>query len=279
MERQGSEWPDQSQPRTRELCYARRMQDDLSEPERGLDWRVLFGLAVTVLWIGAGLFYLASIVGWEHFLSLPTADIGSFFEGAFAPLAFLWLVIGHFLQQREITANTRAISMQERSTRRLELHSRRDSYFKLLTLVQDQLGNIAALHYVSVFGPTGTGDISQEDFWHLRTEASTGDYALFIRRLISASFDIREDPEALQDLFFGTAIRRRHSENFERTFGRLLEAAEQVDQDNMLRGALMEGSAAGLLYRIIRHVSGAESMNPMSGRSDESAVRNATSPA
>jgi hypothetical protein len=106
------------------------------EDAQGLDWRILLGLSVTSIWIGAGLVYLTKVVGWRDFLSLPTADIGSFFEGAFAPLAFLWLVIGHFMQQKEITANTRAISMQERSTRRLELHSRRDSYFKLLTLVQ-----------------------------------------------------------------------------------------------------------------------------------------------
>ena len=108
-----------------------------------MDWRVAFGFGVTVTWITAGLFYLLGIVGWGNFVHLPTADIGSFLEGAFAPLAFLWLVIGHFMQQTEISANTRAIKLQEQSARRLELHSRQDSYFKLLTLVQEQLGGIA----------------------------------------------------------------------------------------------------------------------------------------
>jgi len=114
---------------------------------RDLDWRVVFGLLATTLWITAGFAYLLGVVGLDEFVHLPTADIGSFLEGAFAPLAFLWLVIGHFLQQREITANTKAIMVQEQSARRLELHSRRDSYFKLLTLVQDQLGVIASFHY------------------------------------------------------------------------------------------------------------------------------------
>jgi hypothetical protein len=211
--------------------------------------------------MAAGIYYLSAVVGWSAFLDLPTADIGSFFEGAFAPLAFLWLVIGHFLQQREITANTRAIAMQERSTRRLELHSRRDSYFKLLSLVQEQLGNIAAFHYISVFGPTGTGEISTDEFAQLRSESSTGDHALFIRRMLNAAVELRDDDAALRDLLYGTPIRIRHSESFKKTFGRLLEAAEAVDKDEMVRDALLEGSAAGLYYRALRHASGEEIMN------------------
>jgi hypothetical protein len=90
-----------------------------------IDWRIAFGLIVTVAWFTAGLIYLLGVVGWGRFVHLPTADIGSFLEGAFAPLAFLWLVIGHFMQQKEITANTKAINIQEQSARRLELHSAR----------------------------------------------------------------------------------------------------------------------------------------------------------
>ena len=53
-----------------------------------IDWRVAFGLSVTLLWISTGLLYLLQVVGWGNFVHLPTADIGSFLEGAFAPLAF-----------------------------------------------------------------------------------------------------------------------------------------------------------------------------------------------
>ncbi|WOJ93956.1 hypothetical protein R0135_02005 [Congregibacter variabilis] len=233
-----------------------------------MDWRILFGLTVTTLWMSTGIYYVTRVVGWTEFQSLPTADIGSFFEGAFAPLAFLWLVIGHFMQQKEITANTRATSMQEQSTRRLELHSRRDSYFKLLGLVQEQLGSIAGFHYLSVFGPTGNGEVSLEEFGTLRSEASTGDHSLFIRRMIGAAASNSDDDEFLKDMLYGTQIRARHSDNFKRTFGRLLEAAESVDTDEMLREALLQGSAAGLYYRIIRHVAGEEEMNPISGARD-----------
>jgi hypothetical protein len=161
-----------------------------------MDWRVAFGLGVTIIWISAGLFYLLGVVGGNNFVHLPTADIGSFLEGAFAPLAFLWLVIGHFMQQKEITANTKAITLQEQSARRLEVHSQRDSYFKLLNLVQEQLGATASFHYMSVCGPTGTGEISGEEFSDQRAQSSSGDHAWFIRKMIGLAVTNRDDPDA-----------------------------------------------------------------------------------
>tara|TARA_R110000823_G_scaffold210224_10_gene340520 strand:- start:1705 stop:2439 length:735 start_codon:yes stop_codon:yes gene_type:complete len=230
-----------------------------------MDWRVALGSVFTLIWIVAGLVYLLAMVGWSNFVHLPTADIGSFLEGAFAPLAFLWLVIGHFMQQSEISANTRAIKLQEQSARRLEIHSRQDSYFKLLNLVQEQLGGIAAFHFMSVAGPTGTGEISAEEFTEQRAIASTGDHAWFVRKMISLAISHREDPDAVHEIFFGTHIRTRHSESFRRTFKKLLDAAKEVDTDDMLADAVLNGSAQGLLYRIICHVCGDEGVEPFPG--------------
>src|SRR6056297_2179150 len=240
------------------------MDNEDTEAPR-LDWRILFGLTVTTVWMGTGIYYITRVVGWTEFQRLPTADIGSFFEGAFAPLAFLWLVIGHFMQQKEISANTRAIKLQEQSARRLEIHSRQDSYFKLLSLVQEQLGGIAGFHYLSVAGPTGTGDISADEFTEQRATASSGDHAWFVRKMISLTVERREDPAAMQDIFFGTDIRTRHSESFTRTFKKLLQAAEAVDTDDMLADAVLNGSAQGLLYRIICQVRGDEGVAPFPG--------------
>ncbi len=230
-----------------------------------LDWRIAFGLAVTLCWISAGLVYLLGIVGWNNFVYLPTADIGSFLEGAFAPLAFLWLVIGHFMQQKEITANTRAISIQEKSARRLEVHSQRDSYFKLHDLVQEQLGSIAAFHYMSVCGPTGTGEMTGEEFTDQRHRSVTGDTSFFIRKMIGLAVENREDRDKLHEIFYGTDIRRRHSDNFLRTFSKLLRNAEAVDTEDMVADALLNGSSAGLLYRVIQHVNGDEGIEPLMG--------------
>ncbi|MBK6737033.1 MAG: hypothetical protein IPG64_03615 [Haliea sp.] len=221
-----------------------------------MDWRVALGLSITILWFTAGLTYLLGIVGPNNFIHLPTADIGSFLEGAFAPLAFLWLVIGHFMQQKEISANTRAIKLQEQSARRLELHSRQDSYFKLLTLVQQQLGAIAGFHYMSVCGPTGTGEISAEEFTEQRAISATGDHAWFIRKMIALAIGDLRDKDIMHEIFFSTPIRTRHSENFVRTFAKLLKTAEEVDTDDMVADALLNGSAEGLYYRIIRSAKG-----------------------
>ena len=69
--------------------------------------------------------YLLGMVGWGRFVNLPTADIGSFLEGAFAPLAFLWLVIGYFLQKKELRQNTDAMKMQFVEIQRLLRRARK----------------------------------------------------------------------------------------------------------------------------------------------------------
>ncbi|NND81289.1 MAG: hypothetical protein HKN50_02545 [Gammaproteobacteria bacterium] len=230
-----------------------------------IDWRVMMGIILTSVWIMTGLIYLLGIVGWAEFVALPTADIGSFLEGAFAPLAFLWLVIGHFMQQTEISANTRAIMIQEQSAKRQELHSRRDSYFKLLGLIQDQLGAIAGFHYMSVCGPTGTGEMSTEEFANLRGEAAAGDASIFTRKMISLLSQYREDPQQVEEILFGTEIRTRHSNNFVDTFAKLLRNAESVDHDDMVVNAVLFGSPSGMYYRIIRAAQGKEELNPLTG--------------
>lgn len=236
----------------------------MNEKNNQWDWRILLGSILTAVWISAGLIYLLGKVGWADFVDLPTGDIGSFLEGAFAPLAFLWLVIGHFMQQSEISANTKAITLQEQSARRQEIHAQRTSYFQLLRLVQDQLGAIAGFHYMSVCGPTGTGEIDRDEFNKLRAESSS-DHSLFIRKMVSLAADNRDNPDTVDEIFFGTEIRQRHSNNFVATFKKLISAAEAVDHDDMLTNALIYGSSAGMLYRVIRHLQGDETMNPISG--------------
>lgn len=235
----------------------------MEHPAKGftVDWRIALGLILTTVWMTLGVTYLLGIVGFSAFVALPTGEIGSFLEGAFAPLAFLWLVIGHFMQQKEISTNTKAIQVQEQSARRLEMHSRRDSYFKLLSLVEEQLGAIAGFHFTSVCGPTGTQEVSQEEFADMRTNASTGDCTLFIRKMSTLAITHRADAHKLEEIFFGTEIRQRHSNNFENTFNKLLREAESVDTDDMIRNALLRGSSAGMLYHIILHVAGKEPLD------------------
>jgi hypothetical protein len=245
------------------------MTDNQNSDRITLDWRVVFGITVTSIWLLLGAAYLTQQVGLTDFVDLPTGEIGSFLEGAFAPLAFLWLVIGHFMQQAEISANTKAVQLQEQSAKRQELHSRRNGYFKLLTLVQEQLGAIAGFHYISVCGETGTGEVDRDDYTTMRNDAGSGDPAVFVREMVSLAVRNVDDTDAIQDIFFGTKIRTRHSNNFEQTFGKLLKSARAVDQDDMVVNALLYGSAWGMLYRVIRAAQGKEKIDPVTGFATE----------
>jgi hypothetical protein len=67
---------------------------------RSPDWRIWLGLGVTTAWLLLGSLYISANLGWLNLHRIPADELGNFLEGAFAPLAFLWLVIGYFLQQK-----------------------------------------------------------------------------------------------------------------------------------------------------------------------------------
>ncbi len=48
----------------------------------------------------------------KEFLFLPLNELGDFAAGVFAPLAFLWLVLGYRQQGKELSASTRALDQQ-----------------------------------------------------------------------------------------------------------------------------------------------------------------------
>ncbi len=64
------------------------------------DWRIWMGVSITTLWLIMLSIYVNGTVGWGNIGESPIEQLGSFLEGAFAPLAFLWLVIGYFLQKK-----------------------------------------------------------------------------------------------------------------------------------------------------------------------------------
>ena len=77
-----------------------------------VDWRVWFGLTLTALYLGGAAWHLGHDVGWAQVQSQSLDSLGNFLEGAFAPLAFLWLVIGYFLQYHTLMENNHNIGLQ-----------------------------------------------------------------------------------------------------------------------------------------------------------------------
>ena len=233
-------------------------------PEQAPDWRIWLGLGLTLAWLALGSFYVAQDVGWGEFVRMPAAELGSFFEGAFAPLAFLWLVIGYFLQKKELEQNTLALRAQAEEIQRTaeqaviqsqkmaesEFHARQEAFLQIYRAVRAQLGTIAGFLYISSQSTLADGTVTPE--MQSSLFASSGrDTELFSRRLLETHFALGDEPARQAALFYGTPIRARHANSFIYTFERLLARAESVDPDNMIRDALLTGGH-GIVYTLAK---------------------------
>ena len=116
------------------------------------DWRIIAGLLLTISWFVFLAIYLARNVGWANFMDLPIDEMGAFLEGAFAFLAFLWLVIGLFIQQSVLAENNEELRRNnlhsEKQTQAIaatELNARQETFFKISEATRRQLGAISGL--------------------------------------------------------------------------------------------------------------------------------------
>lgn len=227
------------------------------------DWRIWLGLVITVVWIAGGMWYVALVTETEPTQNFSLEAVGSFLEGAFAPLAFLWLVLGLFIQQRELANNTEALrktsEQSEKQTQAIaatEMNARQETFFKIADNVKHQLGGISGMLYTSGLGPVGSGRFDRDQMDEYFSKMASGDWDLFARLFISLDF---MEEGGLSELLYGTKIRIRHSRNFVRTFERLCRLAKNCDVDGIIEDALMQ-SAFGLLYlRMKQHKPGDDS--------------------
>ena len=243
--------------------------DSAPAPEIGLeepgpDWRIRFGIGVTVLWLGLCLVYVFQVVGWRVFIGQGADTIGDFLEGGFAPLAFLWLVIGLFIQQSELTSNAQAIRLQYVQMKRMsehaeiqsraiqanELHARQDTFIDISRMVQRQLGGLAGLLYVAIVGSRGSRRLTPEQTAEMWARESS-DTELFTRLLIGMHAEAVQSGKSSRDFFFGTPESSASSETYMRIFTRLVEEARACDPQGMIADAVI-GSATGFLYAILR---------------------------
>lgn len=228
---------------------------------RNPDWRIWLGLSVTLGWLILGAAYISLSIGWSNIAYLPANDLGSFLEGAFAPLAFLWLVIGYFLQQKELQQNTRALQEQAEEIHRTaeqaviqsqkmaesEVHAKQDTFLQIVQSVRGQLGQISGFLFLSSQATGASGTVSSEEISDLFRRQSSLEPEVFSRQLLSTHIRLGDDSAQQYDLFYGTATRARHSNNFIFVFERLMKRAEEVDPDKMIRDSLLT-SGHGFVY-------------------------------
>src|SRR5262245_37038012 len=238
---------------------------------RQLDWRVWLGLTLTFAWLVLGIVYLQTTVGWDRFTRLHVDTLGNFLEGAFAPLAFLWLVVGYFLQKDGLERNTEALQDQLREIQRsaeqaviqsetiaaAEVHARQETFLRIAQSVRAQLGTITGLLFISSQGAAiSDGRVSLDEQGRMFSQLSQNDTEVFARRMLEVHIALGDDTKRYE-LFYGTEVRARHSNNLIFYFERLLARAREVDQDGLITDSLLT-SAHGFVYRLAkRHQSNA----------------------
>jgi len=240
-------------------------------PGRGFwpqDWRIQFGLILSLVWFLFLAIYIARNVGWPNFLDLPIEEMGTFLEGAFAFLAFLWLVIGLFIQQSVLAENNEELRRNnlhsEKQTQAIaatEMNARQETFFKISESTRRQLGGIAGLLFVSSQGPVGNNNYSSEDLSRIWEQYAGGDSEVFSRMFLGLAANSEEDPA---ELFYGTEIRRRHTDNFLVGFDRLIKLARGCDTDNIILDSLIY-SAHGMLNVRMQECHPSISFQPVNG--------------
>ena len=236
---------------------------ELQRPEdlRRNDWRLAFGIGVTIVWIVLGYLYISNVVGWGAFVKQNAPSLGGFLEGAFAPLAFLWLVVGFFLQQKQLMENTQAVQLQYQEMRRSaeqaeiqaraiaanELHVRQDIFLKTVETVEAQLGSIAGFLCMS-YNQELDGQIIGDDPGEVWRQLGIGDPQVFSRAALAAYYT-KQDKR--RDFLFGSEIRNRHTRRFIEVYERLVDAAEDSDPRGILLEAVHD-SAHGRLDRCMK---------------------------
>jgi hypothetical protein len=214
------------------------------------DWRIWFGLVVTFFWIGGGIWFVVLSASQDPNQAFTLEAIGGFLEGAFAPLAFLWLVLGLFIQQRELTRNTEALRLtveqSEKQTVAIaatEMNARQETFFKIAENVKHQLAGISGMLFMSGLGPVGSGRFSRDEMDDYFKSAANGDCEIFARQFMTIDY---LEEGGLEALFYETEIRRKHTQNYRRTFSRILRLAEGCDVDGIITDSLRQ-SAFGML--------------------------------
>ena len=219
--------------------------------------RAGFGIVLTFLWLSLVVAYVFLFVGHRSFLEMKPNEHGDFFAGVFAPIAFLWLVIGYMQQGAELRANTNALAEQAQEARHAaeqakiqaegikanEEHARRDTFYRMVELIEREL----VYHSSQLLASIDASDFSEK--WD---QYGNGDPFVFQRTVCDKILYGADMPGemALRESQ-RTAIRR-----YCRIFEKILQGADTCDDaEKNLRGQF-EWSPNGELYAVFCKIMG-----------------------
>ena len=90
------------------------------------------GIGISVIYISLSVVF--AVARWDDFKTLTPNELGDFLAGVFAPLAFLWLVLGFFQQGDELRQSSDALWLQGQ-----ELQNSGEQQRDLVNVTREQL--------------------------------------------------------------------------------------------------------------------------------------------
>ncbi|MCL6234326.1 hypothetical protein M5F03_03950 [Acinetobacter sp. ANC 5579] len=96
---------------------------------------LIIGISITVVWfLVIGLFCVQNNF---VFTNRELNSLGDFLAGIFAPVAFLWLILGYLQQGKQLDQNTKALEQQEKALQ-LQIEEMKNGLEQQKQLVQTQ---------------------------------------------------------------------------------------------------------------------------------------------
>ena len=224
-------------------------------------WLLRLGVVLTTIWILGGLVYLIFIDGGVSFADQSAAAIGGFLEGFFAPLAFLWLVIGLFIQQRELASNTEALKQTNLNSAKqtevlaaTELRARQSAFFQIAENVRRQTGNLAGLILRSLETEQGVKVVSDDEMVKHWMEHQSGQYEIFPALLSDPAEQFSAAGFSPSDIYYGTAERARSTSEYIKSFRGLTELAKDCDDDGTIMRTITQTPHGQVYATMLEHI-------------------------
>ncbi|WP_430395491.1 hypothetical protein [Ferrovibrio sp.] len=206
-----------------------------------LERRFKGGVIASVFWLTVGLGYAWVYFGWEKFWCLKPNELGDFFAGLSAPLAFLWLVLGYMQQGEEIKETRVEIKRQADSIAANESHARRDTFFKFAELITEQLMSLA---FTMALSKTNRDN---KERW---MAAALSDRNIPFNLMLDVLHDRRKTEDWINRVgsWNASTMANRYKDRYEV----LAKEAEKCDPDKVIRSAYNDSSMGQLYVALCR---------------------------
>ena len=219
------------------------------------------GVVLTTVWLLGGLVYIVFLDGWMSFVEQSADAIGGFLEGFFAPLAFLWLVIGLFIQQRELASNTEALKQTNLNSAKqtevlaaTELRARQSAFFQIAENVRRQTGNLAGIIVRSLENEQGEKVVSDDQMKEYWIDHQNGQYEIFPAVLSDPEERFENAGLSPSDIYYGTVERQQSTAEYLRSFRGLTGLAKDCDDDGTIMRTITQTPHGQVYAAMLEHI-------------------------